>query len=267
MAVVFAMLASYLLSRTLVPTMVLYLLRKEARLYHADGEFVDESHGLVSGFIGRIHNGFNHRFERLRDRYQATLEWALAHRRAVTFGFLAFCLGSFLFLPFIGEDFFPNVDAGQFRLHVRAPAGTRLEETERLFGEVEDAIRRIVPREELGLILDNIGLPSIAINLAYSDSATVGLSDGEILVALKGKHLPTPDYVKRLRRELPQQFPALTFFFQPADIVSQILNFGLPAPIDIQIVGRDQKGNYEIARQIEQRVSRIAGAADVHLTR
>ncbi len=265
MAVVFAMMASYLLSRTLVPTMVLYLLRKEARLYHADGEFVDESHGLVSGFIGRIHNGFNHRFERLRERYQATLEWALAHRRAVTFGFLAFCLGSFLCLPFIGEDFFPNVDAGQFRLHVRAPAGTRLEETERLFGEVEDAIRRIVPREELELILDNIGLPSIGLNLAYSDSATIGLSDGEILVALKGKHRPTPDYVKRLRRELPQQFPALTFFFQPADIVSQILNFGLPAPIDIQIVGRDQKGNYEIARQIEQRVSRIAGAADVHL--
>ncbi len=266
MAVVFAMMASYLLSRTLVPTMVLYLLRKEARLYHADGEFIDESHGLVSGFIGRIHNGFNHRFERLRERYQATLEWALAHRRAVTFGFLAFCLGSFLFLPFIGEDFFPSVDAGQFRLHVRAPAGTRLEETERLFGEVEDAIRRIVPKEELELILDNIGLPSIGLNLAYSDSATIGLSDGEILVALnKKKHRPTPDYVKRLRRELPQQFPALTFFFQPADIVSQILNFGLPAPIDIQIVGRDQKGNYEIARQIEQRVSRIAGAADVHL--
>ncbi len=261
MAVVFAMMASYLLSRTLVPTMVLYLLRKEAKLYHADGEFVADSHGL----IGRIHNSFNHRFERLRARYQATLEWSLAHRRPVVIGFLAFCLGSFLFLPFIGEDFFPAVDAGQFRLHVRAPAGTRLEETERLFGEVEDAIRRIVPREELELILDNIGLPSIGLNLAYSDSATIGLSDGEILVALKPKHRATHEYVKRLRHELRQQFPSLTFFFQPADIVSQILNFGLPAPIDIQIVGRDQKGNYEIARQIEDRVSRIAGAADVHL--
>lgn len=261
MAVVFAMLASYLLSRTLIPTMVMYLLRDEAKLYHGDGEFVDESPGL----IGRVHNGFNHVFERLRERYQGALEWALEHRRAVVFGFLGFCLGSFILLPFIGEDFFPAVDAGQFRLHVRTPAGTRLEETERLFGQVEDAIRRIVPREELELILDNIGLPSIGINLAYSDSATVGLSDGEILVALKEKHRPTREYVKRLRSELKKQFPELTFFFQPADIVSQILNFGLPAPIDIQIVGRDQKGNYEIARQIEQRVSRIPGAVDVHL--
>ncbi|MBI1760836.1 MAG: efflux RND transporter permease subunit [Acidobacteria bacterium] len=261
MAVVFAMLASYLLSRTLIPTMVMYLLRDEAKLYHGEGEFVDESHGL----IGRVHNGFNEVFERLRERYQGALEWALAHRRIVVFGFLAFCLGSFILLPFIGEDFFPAVDAGQFRLHVRTPAGTRLEETERIFGQVEDAIRRLVPREELELVLDNIGLPSIGINLAYSDSATVSLSDGEILVALKEKHQPTRDYVKRLRRELKRQFPELTFFFQPADIVSQILNFGLPAPIDIQIVGRDQKGNYEIARQLEQRVSRIPGAADVHL--
>ena len=261
MAVVFAMLASYLLSRTLIPTMVMYLLRDEAKLYHEEGEFVDESHNLV----GRVHNGFNYLFERLRERYAATLAWALEHRRAVVIGFLAFCLGSFILLPFIGEDFFPAVDAGQFRLHVRAPAGTRLEETERLFGQVEDAIRRLVPRAELELVLDNIGLPSIGINLAYSDSATVSLSDGEILVALKAKHRPTREYVKRLRRELRQQFPALTFFFQPADIVSQILNFGLPAPIDIQIVGRDQKGNYELARQIETRVSRIPGAADVHL--
>lgn len=261
MAVVFAMLASYLLSRTLIPTMVMYLLRDEAKLYHGEGEFVDESHGL----IGRVHNRFNEVFERLRERYQGTLEWALEHRRAVVFGFLAFCLGSFILLPFIGEDFFPAVDAGQFRLHVRTPAGTRLEETERMFGQVEDAIRKIVPREELELILDNIGLPSIGINLAYSDSATVSLSDGEILVALKEKHRPTREYVKRLRSELKKQFPELTFFFQPADIVSQILNFGLPAPIDIQIVGRDQKGNYEIARQIEQRVSRIPGAVDVHL--
>ncbi len=265
LAVVFAMLASYLLSRTLVPTLVKYLLRKEARLYHADGEFVDESSGLISGFIGRIHNGFNHVFERLRDWYLGLLEWALGHRRTVIIGFLAFCCASFLFLPFIGEDFFPLVDAGQFRLHVRAPAGTRIEETERIFGQVEEAIRRIIPREELGVMLDNIGLPSVGINLAYSDSATVSLADGEILVALKEDHHPTPIYVKQLRRELKQQFPDLTFFFQPADIVSQILNFGLPAPIDVQIVGRDQKGNYEIARQIEQRIARIPGAADVHL--
>lgn len=264
MAVVFAMLASYLLSRTLIPTMVLYLLRDEAKQYHADGEFVAESSGLISGLIARVHNGFNHSFEKLTARYQATLAWALQHRRAVVVSFLLFCGGSFVFLPFIGEDFFPTVDAGQFRLHVRAPSGTRLEETERIFAQVEDSIRRKIPAEELNLILDNIGLPSIGINLAYSDSATVSLSDGEILVSLKEKHRPTPEYVKQLRRELKAEFPDLTFFFQPADIVSQILNFGLPAPIDIQIVGRDKK-NYEIARQIEQRIARIPGAADVHL--
>ena len=261
LAVVFAMLASYLLSRTLIPTMVMYLLRDEAKYYHADGEFVDESPGLIA----RIHNGFNHRFERMRDRYRDGLAWALGHRRAVVFSFLGFCLGSLLLLPFIGEDFFPSVDAGQFRLHVRAPAGTRIEETERLFGEVEAYLRRTIPPAELDLILDNIGLPAVGINLAYSDSTTISLADGEILVALKGRHRPTPEYVKLLRRELPREFPQLTFFFQPADIVNQILNFGLPAPIDIQIVGRDQKANYEIARQIEQRVAQIPGAADVHL--
>ncbi len=260
MAVVFAMMASYLLSRTLIPTMVMYLLRKEATSYQADGEFIAHS----TDIIGRFHNKFNHSFERFRARYGAMLEWALAHRRTVTFSFLLFCLGSFLFLPFLGEDFFPMVDAGQFRLHVRAPAGTRLEETEKTFGEVEVAIRRTIPKEELNLILDNIGLPAIGINLAYSDSATVGLSDGEILVSLNENHRPTADYIRQLRVDLKKEFPNLTFFFQPADIVSQILNFGLPAPIDIQIVGRD-KGNYDIARQIEQRVARIPGAADVHL--
>lgn len=261
MAVVFAMMASYLLSRTLIPTMVMYLLKSEAKSYQADGEFIAHS----SDIIGRFHNKFNHSFERLRDRYRATLEWSLQHKKIVTISFLIFCFGSFLFLPFLGEDFFPSVDAGQFRLHVRTPAGTRIEETERAFGEVEDAIRRIVPKEELNLILDNIGLPSIGINLAYSDSATVGLSDGEILVSLNENHRPTPEYVRQLRVELKKQFPQLTFFFQPADIVSQILNFGLPAPIDIQIIGRDQKGNYALARQIEERVARIPGTADVHL--
>ncbi len=260
MAVVFAMMASYLLSRTLVPTMVMYLLRDEVKLYHEGGEFVDSSPGLIS----RIHNGFNHRFESFRDRYFKMLEWTLAHRRTAILGFLTFCLGSFLFLPFIGEDFFPAVDAGQIRLHVRAPAGTRIEETERLFGLVEQQIRRMIPREELDLILDNIGMPYIGINLAYSDSATVGVSDGEILVSLKEGHKPTAQYVKQLRQDLKKQFPDLEFFFQPADIVSQILNFGLPAPIDIQVVGRD-KGNYELARQIERRIAALPGAADVHL--
>ncbi|MBP6822675.1 MAG: efflux RND transporter permease subunit [Acidobacteria bacterium] len=260
MAVVFAMMASYLLSRTLIPTMVLYLLRDEAKLYQAEGE-----HASGKGWVWRIHDAFENVFERWRDRYCNWLSLALKHRRLVVVTFLLFCVGSFLFLPFIGENFFPAVDAGQFRLHVRAPAGTRLEETERIFGEVEDAIRKIVPREELGLILDNIGLPSIGINLAYSDSATVGSADGEILVSLKENHRSTPEYVKQLRVELKQQFPQLTFFFQPADIVSQILNFGLPAPIDVQLVGRDQKANYEIAKQMVERMAKIPGAADVHL--
>lgn len=260
MAVVFAMMASYLLSRTLIPTMVLYLLRDEAKLYQAEGE-----HASGKGWIWRIHDAFENVFERWRERYCHWLSLALQHRRLVVVTFLLFCVGSFLFLPFVGENFFPAVDAGQFRLHVRAPAGTRLEETERIFGEVEDAIRKIVPHEELGLILDNIGLPSIGINLAYSDSATVGSADGEILVSLKEDHHPTPEYVKRLRTELKEQFPNLTFFFQPADIVSQILNFGLPAPIDVQLVGRDQKANYEIAKQMVERIAKIPGAADVHL--
>ena len=260
MAVVFAMMASYLLSRTLIPTMVLYLLRDEAKLYQAEGE-----HASGKGWIWRIHNRFENFFERCRDVYSNWLRLALQHRRAVIIGFLLFCVGSFSFLPFIGENFFPAVDAGQFRLHVRAPAGTRLEETERIFSQVEDAIRKIIPKEELGLILDNIGLPSVGINLAYTDSATVGAADGEILVSLKEGHRPTPEYVKQLRRDLKQQFPHLTFFFQPADIVSQILNFGLPAPIDVQLIGRDQKGNYEIAKQMVERIARIPGAADVHL--
>jgi CzcA family heavy metal efflux pump len=261
MAVVFAMLSSYLLSRTLIPTMVMYLLRDEAKLYHEDGEFVSATPTLIS----RVHDGFNRGFERLRERYTGALEWALGSRRTVLYGFLGFCLASFLFLPFVGQDFFPAVDAGQFRLHVRAPAGTRIEETERIFGKVEDAIRAKIPPNEMELILDNIGLPAIGMSLAYTDSATISLSDGEMLVALKEGHRPTAEYVKELRRDLGKQFPNLSFFFQPADIVSQILNFGLPAPIDIQVVGRDLKGNYAIAREVERRVAAIKGAADVHL--
>jgi CzcA family heavy metal efflux pump len=261
MAVVFAMLSSYLLSRTLIPTMVMYLLRDEAKLYHEDGEFVSATPTLIS----RVHDGFNRGFERLRERYTGALEWALGSRRTVLYGFLGFCLASFLFLPFVGQDFFPAVDAGQFRLHVRAPAGTRIEETERIFGKVEDAIRAKIPPNEMELILDNIGLPAIGMSLAYTDSATISLSDGEMLVALKEGHRSTAEYVKELRRDLGKQFPNLSFFFQPADIVSQILNFGLPAPIDIQVVGRDLKGNYAIAREVERRVAAIKGAADVHL--
>ncbi len=260
MAVVFAMLASYVLSRTVVPMMAQSLLKNEVHLYQNDGEFVSHS----SNPILRIHDGFNQGFDWMRDRYHNALEWSLWNRIWVLLVAIAFCTSAIAIAPFVGQDFFPQVDAGQFRLHVRAPAGTRIEETERLFGEVETTIRRVIPTEEVAIVLDNIGLPVGGINLAFSDSATIGSADGEILVSLR-EHGSTWQYIKQLRKELRSQFPQLSFFFQPADIVSQILNFGLPAPVDVQVLGRDAKLNYEIAKRIQTKVSQIPGAVDVHL--
>jgi multidrug efflux pump subunit AcrB len=218
-----------------------------------------------AGPIWTVHHAFNARFERARDSYRGGLAWALGNRGKVALLFGLFFGLSFLLLPFIGQDFFPTVDAGQFRLHVRAPAGTRIEETERLFSQVEDEIRQTIPARQLDLTLDNIGLPVGGVNLAFSDSVTIGPSDGEILVALKeGEHAPTAGYIKTLRRRLHERFPQLVFFFQPADIVNQILNFGLPAPIDIQVVGRDP-GNYAIAKAISEQVRQVPGAVDVHV--
>jgi CzcA family heavy metal efflux pump len=262
LGVVVAMLASYLLSRTLVPTMVQYLLRSELHRYlEEDGGHQASSRNLV----WNVHYAFNRGFERFRNGYRRCLAWTLQHRLAVGGLCVLVFGGSLGLLLLIGQDFFPQVDAGQFRLHVRGPAGTRLEETERLFSQVEEVIRRTIPPEELALILNNIGLPVGGVNLAFSDSATVGAGDGEILVALQHEHRSTWDYIKQLRQILPAQFPHMTFFFQPADIVGQILNFGLPAPIDIQVVGRNRPKNYEIAKQIEARVARIPGAVDVHV--
>jgi len=257
MAVVFAMLASYLLSRTLVPTMVKYL----GRSGHLHGPAAEK------GLIWAVHSRFNVHFERMRESYRDALEWTLHHRARVITAFSLLCLFSGWLATQIGEDFFPLVDAGQFRLHVRAPAGTRIESTEELFGRVEQHIRGIIPEDQRETILDNIGLPSVPINLAYTDSATVGPSDGEILVSLNENRRKgdTWQYVRRLREELPKQFPGATFFFQPADIVSQILNFGLPSPIDIKVVGRNIAVNYQIARQLEQRIAGVPGAADVHI--
>lgn len=260
LAVVVAMLASYVLSRTLVPTMVQYLLRSELHRY------LEEEHGTQTSWnpIWSLHYAFNRAFERFRNVYRACLAWSLRHRLVMVVLCLAAFGGALSLLRLIGQDFFPAVDAGQFRLHVRVPVGTRIEETERLFGRVEEVIRRTIPPNELALVLNNIGLPVGGINLAFSDSATIGPSDGEILVALKHEHRSTWDYVQTLRQSLAQTFPEMTFFFQSADIVGQILNFGLPAPIDIQVVGRNRK-NYEIAKQIEARVARVPGAVDVHL--
>ncbi len=258
MAVVFAMLSSYLLSRTLVPVMVKLMLRSELHLYQSHGPAVTKDP------IWKIHEKFNGVFERFRTSYVGLLEWALHHRMVVAVMFGTFFLGSFLLLPMIGQDFFPTVDAGQFRLHVRAPSGTRIEQTERLFHEVENEIRRTIPAKELNMTLDNIGLPVGGVNLAFSDNASIGPADGEILVSLNEKHGSTPEYVHQLRRRLHDKFPQLVFFFQPADIVSQILNFGLPAPIDIQVVGRD-KGNFAIATQIAAKLKNVPGAVDVHV--
>ncbi len=259
MAVVFAMLTSYLLSRTIVPTTVRYLLRNEVEMFHA---------GHVGGeksVVWRWHERFNDKFERMRKRYRDLLSWALDREKKVFVTVIATGLCFLVLLPFIGRDFFPRVDAGEFRLHVRAPAGTRVEETERRFGQVEDVIRRVIPAAELDTIVDNIGLPVGGVNLAFSDSSTIGAADGEILVSLnKQKHRPTWGYVKELRRELNAEFPDLTFFFQASDIVTQILNFGLPAPIDIQVVGRDPN-NYNVAKLIETRVSQILGVVDAHV--
>src|SRR3989441_256247 len=263
-AVVFAMLASYLLSRTLVPTMVLYLLAPEARARQT------RDAGRVSpirrSLFGRISDSFETGFRKLTTAYEGVLDLALTHARASMIGFLTFALVSLCLYPFVGRDFFPSVDAGQLRLHVRAPAGTRIEETEVYFQRVEDYIRQVIPANELNLINDNIGVPN-AINLALSDSVTVGTADGEILVALKQPHHPTAGYLKTLRDELPRRFPDLEFFAQPADIVSQILNFGLPAPIDIQVTGplSESATNFDVAQQIANDLRSVPGAVDVHV--
>ena len=291
MAVIFAMFSSYLLSRTVVPTMVKFLMRGhleeiDTSLAHGLGEHdgsedkIDNEHrekpaerpkkkphgflGKVLGFLSGIHESFNRVFEKVRDRYVEALRWCLDHRRAVFIAMGATVAVSLCIVPFLGRDFFPTVDAGQFRLHVRAPAGTRLEATEERFYQVGRAIRDVIPPNEIDNVLDNIGLPASGINLAFSDNATIGEADGEILVALTPKHKPTAQYVHILREKLHRDFPDMEFFFAAPDIVSQILNFGIPAPIDIQVTGRDPKG-YDIANQIKQRVAEIPGAADVHV--
>jgi len=265
LAVVLAMLASYLLSRTLVPTMVMYMLGSEVERY-ADSD--SESGRADDNLFWRFHHAFNHQFHRFRNGYVSLLSVALDHRKTVAACFVglgAVCAG---LLPFIGTDFFPKVDAGQIRVHVRAPAGTRLEETEQYFARVEDSIRRIIPKEELSDILDDIGLPYSGLNVTTSDSGIIGQFDGEILVSLKpGEHHSTWDYVRRMRTDLGRQYPGLIFFFQPADIVGQILNFGLPAPIDIQVIGPNVNSvkNYQLAKEIQRRLARVPGAVDVHI--
>jgi multidrug efflux pump subunit AcrB len=254
MAVVFAMMASYFLSRTLVPAMAHYMLRSEMEAGHGRGLF------------SKVHNLFNRGFERMRTSYVSLLHWCLDHRALVLVGFGIFVAASLGLSGFVGEDFFPTVDSGQMRLHARAPSGTRIEKTETIFADIEDEIRRVIPTREISDILDNIGIPYGGFNLAFGDNPTLGVSDGDILIALKpDEHGPVAEYTDRLRRRLHEKFPDMVFFFEAANITNQILNFGLPAPIDVQVVGRNATANYQIAQQLQTQMARIPGAADVHI--
>jgi len=258
-AVVFAMLASYLLSRTLVPTMAKYLLRgHEQEAGHLNTE---SRNPLV-----RLQVRFELAFERFRDRYHEVLHLCLHYRRAFLGGFAIVCVASLVLLvPWLGRDFFPKVDAGQFKLHLRARAGTRIEETANLCDQVEGFIREQIPPSEISSIIDNIGLPYSSINLSYSTSAPTGPADADIMVALVPDHRPTEQYVHDLRLKLADQFPGIDFSFLPADIVSQILNFGLPSPIDIQVVGYDLQANRQFANKLLRRIKTVAGAADLRI--
>jgi multidrug efflux pump subunit AcrB len=264
LAVVFAMLASYLLSRTLVPVMSAFLLRSEQHE-------VDPSTGVSAAapakksWLYRINERFNGGYIWVRTEYTELLR-AFISRRPTAFLLTGGIIAStFVLMPFVGRDFFPRVDAGQLRLHVRAPSGTRLESTKLIFSRVEEELRRVIPPDEIELVLDDIGRPAESFDFAFGDGATIGTFDGEILVALKeGKHGPTAKYISELRQRLPRVFPSLLFYFQPADIVTQILNFGLPAPIDIQVAGYDPR-NFDVARQIREKIARIPGVVDSHV--
>ncbi len=254
-AVVLAMLASYLLSRTLVPTLVLLLM----------GRVKPEPVGARPSLLQRTYRAFDRRFERVRRAYTLALSALLAQRRGFALLFMGFCLGSCLLYPVLGRDFFPSVDAGQIRLHIRAATGTRIEETARLADQVEAVIREIIPKDQLETILDNLGVPNSGINLSYSNAGTIGTLDGEILMSLRDGHDPTDEFVSRLRAELPKRFPGIEFFFQPADIVTQILNFGLPAAIDVQFTGANVAANARLAAELTQQIRQVPGAVDAHV--
>ncbi|MBY4865229.1 AcrB/AcrD/AcrF family protein [Burkholderia sp. Bp9017] len=255
-AVVFAMLASYVLSRTLVPTLAMLLFRPQQASTGPDHS---------TSRFARIHHAFNNAFERLRAWYIVLLSILLVRRRFYAMCFLGFCVLSTGLVFTLGRDFFPNADSGNIRLHMRAPTGYRIEETARLADQVERVIRETVPPDELGAIVDNLGLPVSGINLSYSNAGTIGSLDGELLIALKPGHRATEHYVRTLRALLPQRFPGVEFFFQPSDIITQILNFGQPAAIDVQVLGNDLASNMAIASSLMKKIRQIPGAVDVHV--
>ena len=261
MAVAFAMMASYFLSRTLVPTMMHFLLPAELHLYQDESA---SKHEEKTNWIWRWHQRFDRQFERFRHGYKGALAWCLENAALTLTMFAAFVILSLPIAFIIGEDFFPYVDSGQMRLHVNPPEGLRIEDSEQYFAAIEKEIRSVIPAQETQLLLDNIGLPSGGINLAFGNTATISNTDGEILIALKPGKRDTEKYMRLLRSDLRQKFPDGTFFFTPANITNQILDFGLPAPIDLQVVGRG-KGNYALAQELRNKVAAIPGAVDVHL--
>lgn len=263
LAVVFAMIASFVLSRTLVPTMAMYLLKPHG----ASGDHDEHSAGAPGSRnpLVRFQRGFEVRFERIRAGYGGLLERVLAAPKGFVIGFLAVVLLSFGLVPFLGQNFFPSVDAGQIAMHVRAPVGSRIEETSAEFDRIQRRIRQIIPADELVSVVDNIGLPVSSINTTYNNSGTVGPQDGDVLIQLSEGHRPTEEYVRQLREQLPRDFPGSTFSFLPADITSQILNFGAPAPIDIQVTGKDASANAAYAQKIMRRITRIPGLADARI--
>jgi CzcA family heavy metal efflux pump len=259
-AVMFAMIASFILSRTLVPTMAKYLLHPHSH---------DDPHGEGKkpsrNPLVRFQRGFEARFEKIRASYHGLLELALHHRKVFTIGFMVFVVLTFALVPMLGRNFFPAVDSGQILMHVRSPVGTRVEESARLFAEVTDSVRRIIPKNELGTVVDNMGLSSSGINNTYNNTGTIGSQDGDIQIALNEGHAPTADYVRTLREKLPREFPGTTFSFPPADIISQILNFGSPAPIDLQVRGPNLAGNFTYADRLLREIRRVPGVADARI--
>ncbi len=284
-AVVFAMLASYVLSRTLVPTLSLLLMRgmhpapsagalaadvpatgvTATGVPPADGRTTGAPAARRPSLPRRIYLRFDAAFERLRGGYIVVLSSLLTHRKSFGMGFMAFCVASTLWFPMLGEDFFPSVDAGQIKLHFRAPSGTRIEETARWADLIENRIRELIPTDELDSVLDNLGLPYSGINLSYSNAGTIGTLDGEIMISLKKGHRPSEFYQTLMRQDLPRSFPGIEFFFQPADIVTQILNFGLPAAIDVQFAGPNVVDNQVLAAKLSSQVKQIHGAVDVRV--
>jgi len=255
-SVVFAMLASYVLSRTLVPTMAMYLLKNHHGEEYATGDDI----------FSRMQRGFAHGFQRMRERYRKALSFCLEHASMFIILFLLFCVASVPIALALGRDFFPTVDAGLIRLHMRARAGQRVEETAREADGVDNLIRRVIPPEDLGDILDNIGLFNSTVNTTYSNSGVIGESDAEILIGLKPERKrATRTYIDALRGRLAEEFAGTQFFFQPADMISQILNFGVPAPVDIQLIGPNENANYQLAEQITNRIQHVPGAVDVHV--